>query len=82
MADVVTQHTSLQGQTSIKHDLNNANIELDQAKTEIKQKLELLDGYIAKLRVSMTFNSEALRNYHQYISIYICGIYISKLTQL
>ena len=54
----MTQHTSLQGQTSIKHDLNNANIELDQAKTEIKQKLELLDGYIAKLKVTMIFDSD------------------------
>lgn len=56
LADVVIQHTSLQGQTSIKHDLNNANIELDQAKTEIKQKLALLDDYVTKLKVRTIYS--------------------------
>lgn len=50
-ADTVIQHTSPQAQTSIKHDLNNANIELEQTKTELKQKIALLDEYIVKLKV-------------------------------
>lgn len=48
----VLQHTSPQGQTAIHHDINNAGIELDMAKTETKQKLSNLDDIIHKLKVS------------------------------
>ena len=51
-SESVLQHTSVQGQTSIRHDMNNATIELEQAKTESKQKLSALDDIIHKLKVS------------------------------
>lgn len=52
-AGSVLQHTSPQGQTAIRHDMNNAGIELDMAKTEAKQKLSNLDDIIHKLKVGV-----------------------------
>jgi len=53
LAERVLEHTSLQAQALVKHDVNNAAIELDMAKNEISQKLSVLDDYIHKLKVRL-----------------------------
>lgn len=49
LADSVLQHTSSNGQSAIRHDLNNCSIEVERVKTEIKQKLKKLEELISKL---------------------------------
>lgn len=51
IADSVLEHTSSHGQSAIRHDLNNASVEVDRAKMETKQKLEMLDDVINKIKV-------------------------------
>jgi len=56
LSQAVLEHTSPHGQSSIRHDLNNASIELDMAKTEAKQKLASLDDILNKLKVRSFVN--------------------------
>lgn len=56
IADSVLQHTSSHGQSAIRHDINNASLELDMTKTEVKQKLTTLDDLISKLKVSLALH--------------------------